>query len=577
MAASFGKDLLEFLYNVDEMHAHLQKAPRHAGCQFPHFHTCTSPDGQLLLSYSSKRGDLLAPVTEGVLIELAPRVYKQRLSMTRQPVALDGYAVTWAIRIEAMPGATADGGAGGSEPAHVIGAGPSSDAAALRAQQDKRAASTWHEALAGSLQEPERASGQVPFLSRAFPALSAKLSGAMVSGSGWNGHGRSGAAEGASGGRKAKAMVTPEPPAGDPEGTEDTPVLAVEHAKPTDQERFEAAVSAAATQGSVGSVMSWVIAHHAVPPPRLTWYAAFAEPAAEEQFRRDMLRKAIVPRAIAVCAVLGVASALAMGVLWAHDGQVHAAGSGGPALFALLALCGSSAALLALLGVAKLPDVPLAVAEAALVCLLGLLSVGCVILVPQAEHYNSNHSHEHGSGNNGSSAEHSMHDVPSSQPLLQLALVLSCALVLCIGCVTSLPPRPFGLAVTVDIVFGALFVVAQPRCAPSDGGAVRCEAASTELLLTFLLLALLHVFATLHVRHCACVERHRYHCARIIIDGMPEWRNVKQQELETYLRASQAETAIAARAKLIRVVLHVRAARASQGRALREPRVPAAR
>lgn len=170
---SFGKDLLEFIYNVDEMHAHLLKAPRHAGCQFPHFHTTTASDGQLLLCYSSARGEMLAPVVEGVLRALAPRVYQQHLEMARLPEALEGYAVTWAMKIEALGDAAADAPAGEVH-AHVARRAPG--APSLRSAMEVRAASTWHEALASSLRPPTPPHARRSPLAGALGALSGLLS-----------------------------------------------------------------------------------------------------------------------------------------------------------------------------------------------------------------------------------------------------------------------------------------------------------------------------------------------------------------------------------------------------------------
>jgi len=68
--------------------------------------------------------------------------------------------------------------------------------------------------------------------------------------------------------------------------------------------------------------------------------------------------------------------------------------------------------------------------------------------------------------------------------------------------------------------------------------------------------ALLLAAAAVHVRQVARSERFTFHTSRLIIDGLPEWRSLKRQELDEYLRAHQAETAIAARSKLIRVVMH---------------------
>ncbi|KAJ1637326.1 NO signaling/Golgi transport ligand-binding domain-containing protein [Pavlovales sp. CCMP2436] len=142
---SFGIDLLDFLHNIDELHANLRKAPKHFGCFFPHFTTSMGVDGRQLLSYSSSRGELLSPLVEGILPEIA-KIYGQQLSMKREPLPAGGYAVTWELSVESQ-----------EQIAEAAEAAMISKTRSKRSDQEIRAASKWHEALASSLRlEPAK-------------------------------------------------------------------------------------------------------------------------------------------------------------------------------------------------------------------------------------------------------------------------------------------------------------------------------------------------------------------------------------------------------------------------------------
>ena len=273
---------------------------------------------------------------------------------------------------------------------------------------------------------------------------------------------------------------------------------------------------------SVGSVMNWVIAHNRVPPPKLSWWGPFEERAAEAQFRRDVLRRALAQASAVFAAVLALAGAAATALLW------HGGGLRGSA-FALLVLCAGAAAAPALLALSRIArPSALVLAEATSTLLLCALCVGSSLLVPAAV-----------SANGGI-------DPAEALATEMLVLVTPCALLLAAAMLTPVQPRAFVIASIVAAV-----AVGVSR-ASRRGSA---EIAHTERLSAVLLGALL-LACCAHLSASARTQRLLYHASRIIIDGMPEWRNVKQQELETYLRASQAEAGVAARAKLIRVVMH---------------------
>ena len=80
MLSTMGDTTLQFMCNVNHMHSILERQMR--SCQFPLFAIDDitedgSDSGAFLLSYSSHRGPLLAPLIEGALPRLGAKLHHQ--------------------------------------------------------------------------------------------------------------------------------------------------------------------------------------------------------------------------------------------------------------------------------------------------------------------------------------------------------------------------------------------------------------------------------------------------------------------------------------------------------------------
>ena len=110
MLSTMGDTTLQFMLNVNHMHSILERQMR--SCQFPLFAidditedssgTEDSYRGTFLLSYSSHRGRLLAPLIEGALPRLGAKLHRQAvkamMTETRQ-----GYDASFHVTMDVLP------------------------------------------------------------------------------------------------------------------------------------------------------------------------------------------------------------------------------------------------------------------------------------------------------------------------------------------------------------------------------------------------------------------------------------------------------------------------------------------
>lgn len=137
---AYGNDMMSFLQNINQMHNNLKRAPMHAGCNFPRFSATAldceagEPDPgveSFLLSYASARSGELGALVEGMLPEVAARMFQQKLTL-KLAAAKEGYNITWRVRVSARQ----------------AGCSPSAPTPPReRSTFERRAACTWHDAL----------------------------------------------------------------------------------------------------------------------------------------------------------------------------------------------------------------------------------------------------------------------------------------------------------------------------------------------------------------------------------------------------------------------------------------------
>eukprot|EP00931_Biecheleriopsis_adriatica_P040261 TRINITY_DN23061_c0_g1_i2.p1 TRINITY_DN23061_c0_g1~~TRINITY_DN23061_c0_g1_i2.p1 ORF type:complete len:676 (+),score=151.05 TRINITY_DN23061_c0_g1_i2:46-2073(+) len=128
MLESMGSDLPELLQNLNTIHYNLERSMR--SCKFPYFQTGPGEGDSLTFSYMSSRGEALAALLEGVLPELAARLFMQKLSMQRLAVPQDGYNATWTLTMQ-----------------HLAEPEEAPEATGLAEAVVARAGASWHDAL----------------------------------------------------------------------------------------------------------------------------------------------------------------------------------------------------------------------------------------------------------------------------------------------------------------------------------------------------------------------------------------------------------------------------------------------
>ena len=105
MLSTMGDTTLQFMCNVNHMHSILERQMR--SCQFPLFAIDDitedgSDSGAFLLSYSSHRGPLLAPLIEGALPRLGAKLHHQLVKVLRAETR-EGYDASFHVTMEALP------------------------------------------------------------------------------------------------------------------------------------------------------------------------------------------------------------------------------------------------------------------------------------------------------------------------------------------------------------------------------------------------------------------------------------------------------------------------------------------
>lgn len=105
MLKSMGDTLEAFLGNINHLHFTLERTFRTANFPIFELKVLSGSNGSAnsVLSYSSLRGELLAPLVEGVLPELAKCLHKQSVTMVRHDSPGEGFNTTWTLTTAPLP------------------------------------------------------------------------------------------------------------------------------------------------------------------------------------------------------------------------------------------------------------------------------------------------------------------------------------------------------------------------------------------------------------------------------------------------------------------------------------------
>ena len=100
MLRSMGNDLTSFLCNMNHLHFNLERSFRDS--TFPIFGINDLQEDNgcacFILSYSSSRGELLAPLVEGILPAIAKAIHNSEVEMSRCAVTKEGFHASWTVK-----------------------------------------------------------------------------------------------------------------------------------------------------------------------------------------------------------------------------------------------------------------------------------------------------------------------------------------------------------------------------------------------------------------------------------------------------------------------------------------------
>jgi len=521
--AGYGNDMVEILCNIDMAHRRLEQV--YPGCTFPHFHVSPPKDrfDTFRMSYASTRGELLAPLAEGILVKVAKTLFNQLLTMRRTPEPLIGHHCTWQVLMTPLP-----------EDESTAKPRPSPS------RHEKRAASMWHSALAACWKGNTSTSDEskhiiYPEISRSPSMMQQRDMSQSAAASFYRGPlGANAALNENSIGNGLLSRVTPTP----------TPALQPGE-QPASNQSVQSSRSASILVDSVHDLRSNLTAVSMKMPPLNVW-GEFKNKGTEDFFRNTQLRDRYLKSSIRLALAFAIAltpfvarevvcfeSAVTALNLISPPGKVSF-----PAQLTLFLYIPTLLVALVAYAATRLPKIPLSLVEWAIAVWQTVVIVRITVLstsrlnMYKRDRYGGISMLEHGDEFAGSKGN-------ECDAIFAIGFIFSAA------AFAPLQLRRHFAFTLVSIAAVAAAEIAYPI--------IDMPSAQWRDLVVF---GVLQIVVCRSMYRTMIADRTQFHFYSSVLNSAGRWRRLKRQEVDEHLRASRAEAATTARSNLIRVVMH---------------------